>query len=302
MKAARLLVVVLCACSLGRPDRERLGDVAWHDGRWAEAMASYRAAGDSPQLTAKLADAAFEGGLLAESAQAWIRLGTDAPERAPEAAAGLARVAVAAERAGKQAALASAVAGLRRIAPGWPMGRIASRMGGPGTIAPELVADVIPAMLVSSDSRESSEPLLLALGQADRARNACELAVPILEGVLRRSSSPAMHDSATVTLGWCELGLGNSALQAQRAGDAERWYDRASRREPRGAVARRALLGLGDARLAQGDTVAARGTWQSLATAADVPADSLTQFALVRLQALIPGAAPDTGTLHPVRP
>ena len=41
-------------------------------------------------------------------------------------------------------------------------------------------------MLLSSMSgREATEPLLVMLGRADRARGDCNAAVPILEGVLR---------------------------------------------------------------------------------------------------------------------
>ena len=301
MKAARLLVVFLVSCSLGRPDRERLGDAAWHEARWTDAMADYRAAGDSPRLTAKFADAALQGGSLAESAQAWTKLGEDAPERTAEAAAGLARVAAAAEHDGKPAALAQAIVGLSRVAPGWPLGRIASRFGGAGALAPAQTAVVIPAVLAAAPGRDAIDPLLLALGQADRARGACDLAVPILEGVLRRTTNVGLRDSATTALGWCELGLGLSALQAARPGDAERWFDRAAHRVPQGDVGRRALVGLGDARLRQGDTVAARLAWQSLATAAVAP-DSFAQLALTRLQALAPIVVPDSGTPHPVRP
>jgi hypothetical protein len=301
VKATRLLVTLVAACSLERPDRERLGDVAWHEARWADAMADYRDAGDSPRVTAKFADAALQGGLLAQSAQAWTKLGTDAPERVAEAAAGLARVADAAEHDGRQAALADAIAGLRRVAPGWPLGRIASRLGGADAILPTQAPDVIPAVLASTPARDAMPPLLLALAQADRARGACDLAVPILEGVLRRTTNAGLRDTATTALGWCELGLGLGALQTARPGDAERWLARAAHRDPQGAVGRRALIGVGDARLRQGDTVAARVAWQALAVA-DATPDSLTQLALLRLQALTSTVVPDSGTLHPVRP
>ena len=300
MKAARLLVLVVAACSLDRPDRERLGDVAWHEARWTDAMADYHEAGDAPRVTAKFADAALQGGLLAQSAAAWIRLGTDAPDRVSEAAAGLARVADAAQHDGRQAALADAIAGLRRLAPGWPLGRLASRLGGAGALPAAQAADVIPAILAAGPAADATVPLLLALGQADRARGACELAVPILEGVLRRTADAGLRDTATAELGRCELGLGLTALETARPGDAERWFDRAAYREPQGAVARRALIGLGDAQLRQGDTIAARATW--LILAADTAPDSLTQLALLRLQALTATVVPDSGTLHPVRP
>ena len=300
MKAARLLLLGLAGCSLGRPDRERLGDAAWHEARWADAMANYRAAGDSPRLTAKLADAALQGGLLAESAQAWTKLGTDAPEQAAEAAAGLARVADIAEHDGKQAALAQAIAGLRRIAPSWPLGRVASRLGDVTVVPAAMVPDVVPAMLVTTPGGDPSSSLLMALAQADRSRGACEPAVSVLEDLLRRSTNAGLRDSATTALGWCELGLGLTALQGARPGDAERWLDRAVRREPQGTTGRRAQIALGDARLRQGDTVAARGVWEGLANSA-APPDSITQLALLRLAALTP-TLPDSGTLHPVRP
>jgi tetratricopeptide (TPR) repeat protein len=300
VKAARFLWVFVAGCSLGQPDRERLGDAAWHEARWADAIADYRAAGDSPRLTAKLADAALQGGLLAESAQAWTKLGTDAPERSAEAAAGLARVADAAEHEGKQAALAQAIAGLRRVAPAWPLGRVASRLGEVGVVLPVQAPDVIPAMLAAATDHDAAGPLLLALGQADRVRGACEAAVPILEGVLRRTMNAGLHDTAATALELCELGLGLGALQGPRPGDAERWLDRAVRRDPQGAVGRRAQVALGDARLRQGDTVAARSAWQLLVTSA-APPDSVTQLALLRLQAVTP-TLPDSGTLHPVRP
>ncbi len=300
MKAARLLVLCLVGCSLGRPDRERLGDAAWHEARWADAMADYRAAGDSPRLTAKLADAALQGGLLAESAQAWTKLGTDAPEQAAEAAAGLARVADIAEHDGKQPALALAIAGLRRVAPSWPLGRVASRLSDVTVVPAAMVPDVVPAMLVTAPGRDASSQLLLALALADRSRGACEPAVSALEDVLRRSTNAGLRDSATTALGECELGLGLMALQAARPGDAERWFDRAVRREPQGPTGRRAQVALGDARLRQGDTAAARGVWEGLTHSA-APPDSITQLALLRLVALTP-TLPDSGNLHPVRP
>lgn len=301
MKGARLLVVLLAGCTLGRPDRERLGDIAWHEARWTDAIANYRSAGDSPRLTAKLADTQLQAGLLAESAQAWTRLGTEAPERAGEAAAGLARVAGIAGRDGRQGAIAMAIVGLRRVAPAWPVGRIAGDLGRTGDLEPGQLADLVVSLLAATPDRAAADPLLLTLGRADRARGACELAVPLLETVLRRNANPGLRDSAATTLGWCELGLGLAALQADRPGDAERWLDRAAAGDPAGAVGRRALLGFGDARARQGDSVAARTAWRTVATANTSP-DSLTQLALLRLAEIVPAVGSDTTIPHPVRP
>jgi hypothetical protein len=305
VKTARLLATgaiasVVAGCSIGQGGREQLGDEAWHDARWADAVADYRAAGDSPRLLAKLADATLQGGLLTQSAEAWTRLGTDAPDRAAEAAAGLARVASAAEQAGNDAALAQAMAGLHRIAPGWPLQRVAARIGRVADLQPAAAADVIPALLSTSPGRAVAEPMLLALGRADRARGSCDVAVPILEGVLRTTTTAALRDSAATPLAWCELQLGLTALAAAHPGDAERWLDRAAQHDPNGAVARRARVAFGDALASEGDSAAARLAWQAVVTA-PVPPDSLTQLAALRLQRP-PAVVGDSGTVRPEHP
>ena len=300
MKAATFAVLLLAGCTLGRPDRERLGDEAWHEGRWVDAMVDYRAAGDSPRLTAKLADAALQGGSLSESAEAWTKLGTEEPDRAGEAAAGLVRVAERAGHDGKQGALAAAILGLRRVSPGWPVGRLASRLSPVAGMPPAQVADLVPALLAGSTGRAAAEPVLVTLGQADRSRGACDQAVPLLEGVLRRTINAGLRDSAAGTLGWCELTLGLAALQAQQPGDAERWLDRVVTRDPQGAVGRRALVGFGDARARQGDSVSARAAWR--AAAAGVAPDSITQLALFRLAELAPALINDSALSRQVHP
>ncbi len=300
MNATRLLaaLMVLAGCGPGRSGRERLGDEAWHDARWAEAVADYRAAGDSPRLTAKLADAALEGGLWTMSAVAWTKLGLDAPDRAAEAAAGLARVAAAAQEADDDAGLAQAITGLRRIAPGWPLQRLAPRVGTTGDLTPDAAIAVIPVLLASGVDRDVAEPLWVMLARADRARGSCEAAVPLLEGVLRTTTNTFLRDSATTTLGWCELGLGLAALAAQHPGTAERWLGRVMGRDSAGAVGRRARLGFGDARAAEGDSATARTEWQTVASG--MPQDSLTPLAFQRLSAPAPSTPPDS-IPHPAR-
>jgi hypothetical protein len=301
VKAASWLgILLLAGCSAAGGDRERRGDVAWHEARWSDAINDYRASGDSPRVLAKLADALLQSGALLESAEAWTKLGAEAPDRADEAAAALNRVAELAAQDGREAPLVAAILGLRRVAPLWPVGRLAGRLGRTTGTSADRNADLVPALLASMQGRAAADPLLLRLGQADRARGACDAAIPLLEGVMRRTASGEVHDSASVTLGWCELATAMNALQAQRNGEAELWFVRAAHRDAASAVGRRAQLGLGDARIAQGDTVGARTAWQEVAAAA--PADSVSQLALTRLSQLTPSVTVDTNIPHPVRP
>jgi hypothetical protein len=299
VKPVPCLLLLLAGCGLGRPDRERLGDVAWHEARWNDAMVAYRAADDAPRVTAKLADAALQGGALAESAAAWTKLGPDAPDRAAEAAAGLARVADAADQQGMQGVIASAILGLRRIEPTWPVGRIAVRVEHIDTLSPAQQADLVPALLAAGPDRPAADRLLFMLARADQAGDACGAAVPILEGVIRRATEAGLRDSATHVSAVCELKLGLAAMQADHPGDAQRWLDRAAHRLPDSAVGRRALVGYGDALARQGDSTNARIAWRAVAMAS-APPDSVTQLALVRLAALAPTVVGDSGFPQPV--
>jgi tetratricopeptide (TPR) repeat protein len=287
-------LLLVAACSARRTDPERIGDTAWHDGRWHDAAASYHAATPSPRLLAKYADASFLAGERLEAIAAWSELGRVAPERVGEAAASLARVAKAAEGSDEPLVLARAVLALRRLAPDWPLGRMAIRLVAVPGIAPEDVVVLLPVALASVSARSTADSVLLSLGAAERQRGACDPAVPVLEAVLRRSPVEPSREAATALLADCELTLGLAALNAEAPGEAERWLDRAARRDPTGSVGRRALVGFGDARLRQGDPFSATLAWQEVASAR-VAADSITILALERLR--IAGSA--DSTVHP---
>lgn len=293
MRPASVLLLFLAACTSGRPDAERQGDRAWHAGRWTQAVALYRSADSSPRVIAKLADAAFLSGSLLEAAQAWTRLGVDAPDRAAEAASQLARTAAAAERDNSPRALVLAIAGLRRLAPGWPLGRLSLRLAHDPGPFDSLAMSVIPAALAAAPGRTAADSLILSLGRAQRAAGDCRRAVPTLQSAARRSGDGATHDSAMAQLGWCELTIGLQALASNHAADAEPWLDQVARRDPLGAVGRRAMVAFGDARLAEGDLPAATLAWQTVA-AAPVAPDSVTVLALERLRLGSAGAATDS--------
>ncbi len=276
-----VMAMLVAACGTGQPDSEHLGDVAWHEARWSEAVADYKAAGNTPDLLAKEADAAYHGGMISEAAEAWTQLGLADTARAAEAAAGLVRAADLAEYSGDQAALALAILGLRKVAPGWPLGRLAVRLVHAPTLPPADLAEIIPAALATASNRATADPLLAALGHADRERGACDRAVPILDGLLHRNIGAATRDSAAADLVWCELSLGLGALRTSRPGTAEAWFQRAAQHDPAGTVGRRAMVGYGDARLAEGDLAAAMTAWEAAITAN--PTDSIAALARQRL-------------------
>ncbi len=294
-RSGALLVVsvAMMGCGSSQPDSEHLGDVAWHEARWSEAVADYKAAGNTPDLLAKEADAAFHGGMLAEAAEAWTQLGLADSSRAGEAAAGLVRAADMAEHDGDQAALALAILGIRKVAPVWPLGRLAVRLAQAPALPPADAAEILPAALATASNRAAADPLLVALAHADRQRGACDQAVPILDGLLHRGIGTSTRDSVGVELEWCELSLGLAALRGQQAGPAERWFQRAAQRDPNGTAGRRAMVGYGDARMAEGDLAAAMTAWEA-AIAAD-PTDSIAALARRRL-APPPVADSDTST------
>lgn len=288
-------LLLLAACGTSSPNPERLGDQALHEGRWLDAVTLYRTAGTSPQVLGKYAEAAFLAGQRLEAVRAWTQLGHDAPERAGEAAAGLARAASAAEGADEPLVLARAILGLRKLAPTWPLGRMALRLALVNDLPADDAVQVLPVALSAVSGRAGADSVLLALGEAEHTRGTCIQAVPVLESVIRRNAGDSAQAKASLILADCELTLGLSALNDDRVGDAERWLDRASQRDPSGVAGRRALIGFGDARLRQGDPFSATLAWQAVASARGTP-DSITILALQRLRA---AESVDT-TVHPV--
>ena len=190
-------------------------------------------------------------------------------------------------------ALILAIAGLRRLEPGWPLGRLSLRLAHQPAPLDTLATSVLPAALASGPGRAAADSLILALGRAQRAAVGCERAVPTLESAARRGGAADARELVSSELGACELTLGLAALGRQLPAEAEPWLDRAARRDPLGLVGRRAMVAFGDARLAQGDIPAATLAWLVVA-AAPVSPDSITALALERLRLGSSGAATDS--------
>jgi hypothetical protein len=169
-----LAAVLLAAC--GRPDHERAADTAYGAGRYADALAEYRAVSKGKpraRVWAKLGAAALHAGELRESAEAFLRLAADDPTRADEAAEGLESVARAAERAGNDDVLREVVTGLQAVAPGRTTTAYALVLAQrANTDTAELVA-LLPSALAAASAPETVDSLLTRYARALEATAGC---------------------------------------------------------------------------------------------------------------------------------
>lgn len=277
--------VLLIACDRGRGD-EALGDLAAADGRWSEAYDAWQQASDEPRVLAKRADAALNGGRLNAAAVEFTRLGTRDTSRRGEAAAGLARTAQAAARAGDALALAGAITGLRDIAPNWPMGRLALSLRLATFPAREDILRLAPAVLAAGPSRDVADSALLAWARAAHEDGDC-LAASGLYGAVERRDDATLAQPAAMGIATCSLALGLAALGDQDVDAAQRAFEAAIQRDPSGAAGRRALVGLGDVHFQAGAIFQAQLAWRTAASTGSLT-DSITTLALERLRASEP--------------
>ena len=294
------LLLMLAACGSGSGP-ELAGDRAYGAGRYAEALTRYRAATgpDTPaRVWAKMGAAALHAGDLRAAAEAYRRLPVEDPSRGAEAAEGLDQVARAAVRRGDGTALHDAVVGLQAVAPERPIARYAlalvRREGG----AVGDAGNLLPAAMAAAPDAATLDSLLAAYAATLQAGGGCEPAAPVYRSVLRRSRDLAVRGRAGAGLATCALTLGLAALGGGRADDAAGWFIQAVQVDSTTWTGRRALIGLGDARVGQGDILGAAIAFQSVVDERTSISDSLAQMAAERLRALGaagPLMAPDTG-------
>lgn len=293
IRAVVLASVISVGCSSAAADHERLGDRAYRDGRFADAVAEYRAAqrsGGRPRIWAKLGSAALHQHALGTAIEAFSALESADPSRGAEAAAGLERAAHLAERGGNADLihLAGAVRALRTVAPGRPLGRFALA---PTTGLPAAEAlGALPAALASAADGRTVDSLLVAFGGAQRVTTACESATRTLQTALRRTRDAGLRTRASEGVSSCALRLGLDALAGEHAEAAERWFEAAVAAAAASPSGWRARIGLGDARLRQGDVLGAAINYQMVLSATGAP-DSLSKLAGQKLNAL-GGSAP----------
>jgi tetratricopeptide (TPR) repeat protein len=151
-------------------------------------------------------------------------------------------------------------------------------------IASDEAVDWLPAALAAAGSRTQFDTLLLRYGAALEEAGNCGEALGAYESVIRRRADSARRSAATRGVARCGLALGATALRSSDAIAADRWFTRVAAVDPGSGAGRRALIGLGDARVAQGDTIAAVIAWQRAADAGR-SGDSIGVMAARRIRA-----------------
>lgn len=287
MKRWPLLVLLLAGCGSSASDHERLGDAAYVDGDYSTALREYQAASrnrDEARLWSKVGSAALKSGDLRESADAFEKLAAADKTRVSEAARGLEQVARAAARDGGDVALRASVEALRRIAPERVSPRHTLALVRSERLEPAEAAAMGPLALAAASDAATTDQMLLQYGAALQATTACSEAADIYQIALRRSRDAVLRARATRGLGECGLQLGQEALLVDRPEIATQWFTRVLSVDSTSDRGRRALVGLGDARMAQGDLLGATMVYQD-AMKAD-PNDSVSALASQRLEKL----------------
>ena len=300
MKHSLFVVLsALAGCGGAAVDHERLGDGHYRAGRYQEAVAEYRTAQRTAPVAAvwgKLGAAALHAGDYATAVEAYQGLGLADQTRQQEAARGLERVLRAVARGGIHAGTlrSSAIVALRRIAPDRPLARPALDPGTLTELGRAEAVSVLPSAISSADRGGEVDRLLVDYGRALEETTACDAATEAYRTVLRRAANSRLQAQARAGLGACALRLGLDALASDQAATAEEWLTTAVTVDTTGPISYRARIGLGEARLRQGDVLGAAVWWQSILSAAGVP-DSLRQLAAGRLNSLAAAGPPESG-------
>ena len=286
-----MVLLVVVACTRSAANHEQLGDRAYAAGSFADALAEYqlgrRSNASSAPLLAKVGAAAMHTEDYELAADAYRTLAKRDRSRAEEAADGLDRVARAALAANDRTALASALTGLREVAPRRPLGRyvVLAALDAVDRGDTAEANALLPVAAASAVDASRADSLLYVYGMARARVRDCSTAVRVFEGVVRRQRAPAVVESAREGLGLCALVEGQMALEQGHPADAETWFRRATAPGASPDVVRGAFLGLGDVRLAQGDIAGAIESYQQ-ALAGGTPGDTISQRAHEKLNAL----------------
>ncbi len=286
------VAALLTGCRGGAVEHETLGDRAYADGRFAEALVEYRLAvtqgSPDPGLRLKAAVAALHAGDLAAAADEFVALAAEGGDaRHAEAAGGLVRVADRALELGDANAVARSLGALEQVAPGWAYEAYAQELAellGPAPRSIEALSVLTYASANAPDAR-LQDSIMFGYAGTLRRMGRCEEALPAFESVARRGREPVVAGAARDGATHCALALGRRALDAGQPSEAETWFERAAAGGGDTRAGRAAYLGLGDVRFAHGDYVGAAEAYVQ-ATADGTAQDSIARVAVERLNLL----------------
>jgi len=189
-------LVLMLACTRSAANHEDLGDRAYATGSYADALAEYqlgrKANAGSAALLAKVGAAAMHYEDYELAADAYRTLAKRDRSRADEAADGLDRVARAALTANDRTALASALTGLREVAPRRPLGRyvVLAALDAVDRGDTAEARALLPVAAASALDASRADSLLFVYGMTLVRVRDCSTAVRVFEGVVRRQRRP----------------------------------------------------------------------------------------------------------------
>jgi tetratricopeptide (TPR) repeat protein len=287
---AFLICLGFSGCVGSATEHEKLGDQAYAERRFADALTEYRLRlvqhpGDR-EVRAKAAAAALNGSDLEAAVDEYVALADGGSDRnVAEAADGLARVVRVAADSSDQTALARAVGGLRQVVPGRALGDFAGQLAlGVGEAPPsEDVLSVLLYAAAGAPDARLQDSLMYSYAATLRRLGRCEEAVPVLESLMRRQMEPAVIEQSRAVLGFCAYSLGERARDENLPLSAEQWFLLAIRKAGPTQYGRRSYLGLGDILFARGEFVAAAVAYESALLGGE-PDDAISQTALTQLE------------------
>jgi len=251
-------LIIATAASCGGSKHEALGDRAYVQAAFSQALAEYRlalAADSTPSLHAKAAFAALNAEELVIAAEEFSALAQSNSDRTTEAADGLERVAREAARVGNSTALQAALSGLQTIAESRAIGSFARELANDfdGSSPTAEALDVLAYAAAGAPDVEQQDSLMFEYGSVLRRMGRCEPAYHVFASLLRRERDLSDQRQERQLAGGCALRLGQVMLDRRMHQDAVTWYQRAADADPGGPIGRSALVGLGDAYVALGE-------------------------------------------------
>lgn len=286
LAALAWLVAAASACGGSAANHEAMGDRAYLNRQFGEALVEYRLAlkqRSSPRVHAKAGAAALHAGDLTIAASEYVELARSSDRRG-EGADGLERVARAAMQVDDRAGLAAALSGLRQISEGRALGAFAAQLAR-GVIesgSPAEAITILPYAAAAAPDGRTQDSLILQYGRALSRSGRCEEGAGVYEGLIRRQQDAALVRTAQQGLLQCALGLGRAAVEQGAPGVAEGWFLRAVREAGDTPAARAAYLGLGDVLMGRNDFLGASEAYQRAMQGA-APGDSIAEVARQRL-------------------